>query len=131
MSFICQSFWLTFSSSVLSNIKQKFCFRSKKKTCWNKYMFWWEKIVFHFFYPRGAHHFYRLNSHLNLCFKPLTITPGNFVEIKQHLLKIRSVKAMQGIHWTLWETIQWPLISFFECSQKRNFSTFRQRQRLL
>ena len=68
--------------------------------------------LFHIFIHEGAQDFCRLKSLPNLYFEPLTITPEIVIEIKHHLLKIRSVKAIQGIHWALWETIQWPIFLF-------------------
>ena len=65
-----------------------------------------QKNSFHTFIHGGTQLFCRLITHRNLYFEPLTIAPENFIEIKQHVLKIRSVKAIQGINRALWETIQ-------------------------
>ena len=107
---------------ILINLDMLRCIQTKiqfpNNTCWKLCSFGWTKNAFHIFIHGGAQHFCRLKSHPNLYFESLTITPENFIEIKQHLLIIRSVKAIQGIHWALWETIQWPLISLFKCNSE-------------
>ena len=47
-----------------------------------------------------------------LFFKPRTITPENLIEIKHHLIKIRSAKVKRCLHEPYWKLSSDPLILF-------------------
>ena len=71
-----------------------------------------QKTLFYIVIHGGAKHFCRLKSHPNLYFETLTITPENFIEIKHHLLQIRSAKVEQCIHGPYGKLSSDPLILF-------------------
>ena len=107
-------------SSTLINVCTFHCvhfFRKNKvtrarKITLEKYAFLVKNNVFNFLSTELNNTHTGKKSHLILYVKPLTITPQHFIEIKHHLIKIRSAKVKRCIRKPYGKLSSDPLIIF-------------------
>ena len=95
--------------------RKKYVSGARKET-FEKYAFKKTQNVFNFLSTELNNTPTCLNIIRSYFFKPLTITPENLIEIKHHLIKIRSTKVKRCIHELYGKLSSDPLILFLSAS---------------